>query len=388
MEIDERAVGRRRVLVAALVEVELRQVTVDPILVPAASVRPEVLLDDAGTAEVREADADDSIRVRDPPLFVFVGRVVEVVPGRDLVVEERDELVERLFVEILLVVGPAELVQGELVVLGASSRLGDRRVALLGLEPLLPGEEVLRPPELNLVDVLGVGVVGDQPLHDRDGLVDAPDLVECARLLVKHRVVVRVVRIVGQDLVVELDGIDRPRQRRLPSAGQIEGSAPVLRPEPGRSGGASFEVRVGLGARRRSRAAGPFGRDRFGRGGLRRRKLRLLATEKAVLLLQLEIREAAHRLRRECGLRRFLEELLVPDHRLVEAVLDAHLGHVGLHAAQLRERAAVGIARAGRGEGRCEEQSRAEAAHRFSFLTGPAPSRRGRSCRRKRTGPG
>ena len=159
VEVDERAVGRRSVLIAALVEVELRQVAVDPILVPAASVRLEVLLDDVRTAEVREADADDSIRVRDPPLFVFVRRVVEVVPGRDLVVEKRDELVERLFVEILLVERPAELVQGELVVLGAGARLGDRRVALLGLQPLLPREEVLRPSELNLVDVLGVGVV-------------------------------------------------------------------------------------------------------------------------------------------------------------------------------------------------------------------------------------
>ena len=199
----------------------------------------------------------------------------------------------------------------------------------------------------------------------------------------------RVVRIVGEDLVVELDGIDRPRQRRLPSVGQLEGRAVALRPEPRRSGGASFEVRVGLRARRGFRGARPFGRGGFGRGGLRGRKLRdLLAAEDAVLLLQLEIREAAHRLRREGGLRRFLEELLVPDHRLVEAVLDAHLRHVGLHAAQLRERAAVGIPRAGRGEGRCEQQSRAEAAHRFSFLTGPAPSRRGRSCRRTRTGPG
>ena len=123
MELDERVVGRRGVLVAALVEVELRQVAVDPILVPAASVRLEVLRDDVRTAEVREAEADDAIRVRDPALFVLVRRVVEVVPGRDLVVEQRDELVERLFVEILLVERPAELVEGELVVLGAGARL-------------------------------------------------------------------------------------------------------------------------------------------------------------------------------------------------------------------------------------------------------------------------
>ena len=42
-----------------------------------------------------------------------------------------------------------ELVQRQLVVLGAGADLGDGGIGLLGGEEFPPGEEVLRPPELD-----------------------------------------------------------------------------------------------------------------------------------------------------------------------------------------------------------------------------------------------
>ena len=113
----------------------------------------EVLADDFRAAEVREAQADDLERIRDPALLFLFVRRVEVVAGRDLVVEQREVLVQRFFVELLLVERPAELVERELVVLGARAHVDDRGIGALRIAIFLPGEEVLGSPELHLVEV-------------------------------------------------------------------------------------------------------------------------------------------------------------------------------------------------------------------------------------------
>jgi hypothetical protein len=99
------------------------------------------------------------------------------------------------------------------------------------------------------------------------------------------------------------------------------------------------------------------------RARLGRRHLADLAVaEDPELLLELEVGEPAHRLGLELGLGRLLEILAVADDRLVEAVLDAHLRHVGLHRVQLRERLAVGIVRARGREGRRHDERHARPA--------------------------
>ena len=55
----------------------------------------------------------------------------------------------------------------------------------------------------------------------------------------------------------------------------------------------------------------------------------------AVLLLDVQIGEAPHSVRRLVVHRRLVKKVPVAGQRFVEAVVDDHLGHVGLHAAQL-----------------------------------------------------
>ena len=83
-------------------------------------------LDDLSAAEIREAQADDAERVGDAALVALLVLRIEVVADRDLVIEQRDVLVQRLVVELLLVERPAELVQGQLVVVGAAPQSDDR----------------------------------------------------------------------------------------------------------------------------------------------------------------------------------------------------------------------------------------------------------------------
>jgi hypothetical protein len=88
-------------------------------------------------------------------------------------------------------------------------------------------------------------VLRDQLVDHDDRLVDASELVECARLLVEHLIVVRIVRILGEDLVVELDRLERTLGRLLlpgsAAAGALFGQRDDL------AGRALLERLVGLG---------------------------------------------------------------------------------------------------------------------------------------------
>ena len=396
VELDERPVGGSGVVVAKLLEVELAKAAVDVVLVAPAPARREVLLHGRGAAQVGEAEADDAVGVGDPTLLTFVTFVtgpIEVVPGGDLVIEQSDVLVERLLVEFLLVERPTELVQGVLVVLGSHAHAGDRCVGLLGVEVLAPDEEVFGPPELDLVYVPGVRVLGDQLFDHGDRLVVAPQFVVGARLLVEDLVVVRVVRIGGEDLIVELDGFQGARPGRRFTAGKLEVDVLVGRGDLRCVEGTTFEVLLGLrrpGAARHPGSLGVRGPGVARRGGLLRcRQIdEHPVAEDPVLLLELQIREPAHGLGSPRGFGRPFEEAPVGGHGLVETVLHPHLGHVGLYVVELGEGGPVRIPRAGQRGNRYDEQSCANATHRFTLLTAPAPSRRGRSCRQRRSGPG
>ncbi len=71
-------------------------------------------------------------------------------------------------------------------------------------------------------------------------------------------------------------------------------------------------------------------------------------TDDAVLFFDLQIGESTHRVRRLVIVGGFAEEVPIAGQRLVEAVVDGHLGDVGLDVAQLLDGPAIGMARAAR----------------------------------------
>jgi hypothetical protein len=122
-------------------------------------------------------------------------------------------------------------------------------------------------------------VLRDQLVDHDDRLVDAAELVERARLLVEHLVVVRIVRILGEDLVVELDRLERTLGRlccpAAQRAGALFGSAaisPAARFSNAWSDSEGFSPRFGFaGARAFSRRAAWPARARPSPGSSRRR---------------------------------------------------------------------------------------------------------------------
>ncbi len=140
VQCHEGLVDRGSVLVPQLRKVVLRELTVDAILVRPVSAGGEVRADCFGAAEVGETQADDLEGVIDAPLLRLRVRGVKVVAALDLVVEQRKVAVQGLFVELLLVQRPSQLVEGELVVLRAAPAIGDRsRVSALRLIDISSG---------------------------------------------------------------------------------------------------------------------------------------------------------------------------------------------------------------------------------------------------------
>ena len=182
IQADEGFVRRRGIVITQLGEIELTEIAVDAVLVGALAVRREVLADDFGSAEIREAQADDAERVGDAALIAFFMSRIEVVADRHLVIEQRDVLVQRLVVELLFVERPSELVQRELVVVRACSQGDDRRVRALRIAEFSAREEVLGATELHFVDVSGAGIRSDQPLHRPHRIFGASQLVVRAGL--------------------------------------------------------------------------------------------------------------------------------------------------------------------------------------------------------------
>src|SRR5437016_14675033 len=94
------------VLIPARRQVEFSEVAVDSVLVGSMSAGAEVRADHVGTAEIREAQADDLEGVLDAPLLGLGVLRIEVVAALDLVVEEGEVAVQSLVVELLLVQRP------------------------------------------------------------------------------------------------------------------------------------------------------------------------------------------------------------------------------------------------------------------------------------------
>jgi len=203
-------VDRGGVLIAKLDQVELREVAVDPVLVGSVSVGGEVRAKHVRTADVGEAQADDLEGILDAPLLGFGVLRIEVIAALDLVVEESEVARQSLLVELRLVQRPSQLVEGELVVLRARPAVDDRRVGALRL-PIFPRhEEMLGAAELHLVCVSRARIFAGQLLHDFQRRLCLPELVIGARLLIEHLVAEGVLRVLRQQLVVQLDRLEGP----------------------------------------------------------------------------------------------------------------------------------------------------------------------------------
>jgi hypothetical protein len=416
MQLSEGTIDLGRVVVAQLAQEELAEVAVDPVFVAAVAVGGVILVDDLRSAQVGEGQAHHAEGVRHAAVIVLVGlgfpggvggrhvdgrdrgarlpveiailgglfiagpvgircllgqHPVEVVAHGLLVVQERHEPVQGFLVEVLLVERPAQLVQSQLVELRAGTDGDHGRVGLFGLQILLPHEEVLGAAEVHLVSVVRVAVVVDEPVHDLHGLVRLAKLVVGPRHLVENLIVALVVRVAVEDLLIGGDCFQRACGgccRQPVGQTSLGRTRPVCGRQRQRRGRAALEFRFRLGV------IGDGGIT-FGAGAHRilHRQTRgcgerhaAAVADDAVFFLDLQIRKAPHRVRRLVVDGRLVEKVPVAGQRLVEAVVDGHLGHVGLHAAQLLDGlSAIGAARA-TGEQRKEQHGGQNDGHHGS----------------------
>ena len=216
-----------------------------------------------------------------------------------------------------------------------------------------------------------------EELHRLHGLFGTPELVVRTGLLVDHPVVVLVVRVLGEQAVVERDGFERPGGRRLAGrAGRHRRDGiPRGRRDCVDLRCACLEIPVRLGVARHTRR-GRRRRRRDCRVGLFRRRhfLDLAVPADAELLLDLQVRESPHCFRRHLGPRRFLEVPPVALHGRLEALLDLHFLDVGLDVVKLRERVARGLVRAGGQQRRAEDACQTECTHHCCPPPGCTPA--------------
>src|SRR5215467_6028853 len=125
---NESFVRLRRVVVSKLAEIVLTQTGVNAVLIGALPELGEVFRQGLGSAEVAEAEADHSERVRDTAIAVLIMRLIEVVADRYLVVEQGNIFLQGFLVEFLLVERPAQLIESELVILGGGAQADDARI--------------------------------------------------------------------------------------------------------------------------------------------------------------------------------------------------------------------------------------------------------------------
>src|SRR5204862_7956111 len=132
-----------RVVVAQLAEVVLAKIGINAVLIGAIPELGEVLLHGLRPAEVAEAQADHSERIRDAAIVVLIVRLIEVVTDLYLVVEQGNVLLQSLLVDLLLVERPPELVESELVELGGGAQADDARIGAFGVAVVSAREEAL-----------------------------------------------------------------------------------------------------------------------------------------------------------------------------------------------------------------------------------------------------
>src|SRR5882672_596412 len=157
----ETFVRLRRIVVAELAEIVLTKTGVNAVLIGAIPELGEVFRHGLRPAEVAEAQADHSERIRDTAIVVLIVFLIEVVTDRYLVVEQGNILLQSLLVGFLLVERPTELIESEFVELGGEAQADDARIGVLGVAVASAREEVLAPPELHFIEVRGMRIRPD-----------------------------------------------------------------------------------------------------------------------------------------------------------------------------------------------------------------------------------
>src|SRR5215472_12318675 len=130
---NESFVRLRRVVVSKLAEIVLTKTGINTVLIGALPELGEVFLQGLGPAEVAEAQADHSERIRDTAIVVLIVSLIEVVTDRYLVVEQGNIPLQSLLVEFLLVERPSDLIESQLEELGSGSEFDDARIRALGV---------------------------------------------------------------------------------------------------------------------------------------------------------------------------------------------------------------------------------------------------------------
>src|SRR5215471_11776560 len=202
---NESFVRLRRVVVSKLAEIVLTQTGVNAVLIGALPELGEVFRQGLGSAEVAEAQADHSERIRDTAIVVLIVALIEVVADGYLVVEQSNILLQSLLVVLLLIERPSEFIESELVVLGGRAQADDARIGRLGVAEPSAREEVLAAPELHFVEVRGMRIRVDQAFHCLDGLFGAAEFVVRPSHLIEDLVTVLVTGVLGEQPIVESD---------------------------------------------------------------------------------------------------------------------------------------------------------------------------------------
>ena len=205
--LDEGVVGLRRILVTALVEIVLTQVTVNVGLVIPRALAGEVVDNRFRPAQVGETQADNAEGILDMLAFGFVALLFEVVALGHLVVEHVHEIVQCHLVHVLLEQGPAALVQRELVEAGALAHIDDASVGLFGVEVFFAGKVIFPEAEEGFVQMTGGRVLGHQLTQDGHRLIDLTGFFIGPGQLVHHLVVALVQRVLHQQLFIQGNGL-------------------------------------------------------------------------------------------------------------------------------------------------------------------------------------
>src|SRR5262249_54696239 len=175
-------------------------------------------------------------------------------------------------------------------------------------------EEVLTPPELHLVVVLGTRIRAYQALHGCHGLIGAAQFVVRPRHLIEDLVFVLVIRVLGQQLVIESDGLEWALGICASGQSVLWRGSGVARQDAARRGRTALEILIGFPL-----AGTGERRGLIGARGLRAHEwlARLrgghfprfgAASAYAELLLDFQIGKTPHRLRSHRGLRCLLKE--------------------------------------------------------------------------------
>ena len=229
----------------------------------------------------------------------------------------------------------------------------------------------------------GIRIFADQLLHGRDGIFGATEFVVRPRLLIEDLVSVLVIRVLGEDSVIESDCLEWPLGICAPEQSiGWRGIGVAARRDRACGGRAPLEILIGFpsGCTGDQRVRiGPIGLLTHNCvGGLRGVHLPRLgvAYSYSVLLLDLQVGEAPHRLGSHRGLRCLFDNLPILGQSLIEAILDRYVLHVWGHFMQVCQRSArVLLGTRGAANHECQREhhwngEEERATHHFS----PAPA--------------